>query len=82
MNYKMIARFMSRILLMEAAFMLPALIISAVDGVRDAVFGFVCGILITLAVSAVMGLVSRNAQLKFYAREGLICVVFRGLFSV
>ena len=74
MNYKMIARFMSRILLIEAAFMLPALIISAVDGVGDAVFGFVCGILITLAVSAVMGLVSRNAQLKFYAREGLICV--------
>ena len=74
MNYKMIARFMSRILLMEAAFMLPALIISAVDGVGDAIFGFVCGILITLAVSAVMGLISRNAKLKFYAREGLICV--------
>lgn len=74
MNYKMLGRMISQILLVEALFMLPALYICVHDGNRMAIKGFVFSIIIIMAVAGVMFLICRNAQKKFYAREGLVCV--------
>ena len=56
-------KFISQILFVEAAFMLPALLLSIVYGEQSAVRGFIGAIIITLIVAAI-----------FYAREGLVCV--------
>ena len=73
MNYKIMIRIHSWILLLASAFMAPALLISIVTSDRPAERGFTGAILITLAAAAVLRLVSRNAERKFYAREGLVC---------
>ena len=41
MNYKMMGKFISQILFVEAAFMLPALLLSIVYGEQSAVRGFI-----------------------------------------
>ena len=40
MNYKMMGKFLSQILIVEAGFMVPALLISLYTGSRAAVYGF------------------------------------------
>ena len=74
MNYRMMVKFISRILMVEAVFMLPALLIAVYHRERNTVFGFLTGIVITLAVSLVLYLFCRKARKGFYAREGLVCV--------
>ena len=74
MNYRMMGKFISRILMVEAVFMLPALLIAVYHRERNTVFGFLTGIVITLAVSLVLYLFCRKARKGFYAREGLVCV--------
>ena len=74
MNYKMMGKFISQILFVEAAFMLPALLLSIVYGEQSAVRGFIGAIIITLIVAAIMYVLCRNAVKRFYAREGLVCV--------
>ncbi len=74
MNYRMMGKFISRILMVEAVFMLPALLIAVYHRERNTVFGFLTGIVITLAVSLVLYLFCRKARNGFYAREGLVCV--------
>ena len=74
MNYRMRGKFISRILMVEAVFMLPALLIAVYHRERNTVFGFLTGIVITLAVSLVLYLFCRKARKGFYAREGLVCV--------
>ena len=74
MNYRMMGKFISRILMVEAGFMLPALLIAVYHRERNTVFGFLTGIVITLAVSLVLYLFCRKARKGFYAREGLVCV--------
>lgn len=49
MNYKMIGRILSWILLLEAAFMTPALVISACLGELEAVHAFALSMGLTLA---------------------------------
>lgn len=46
MNYKMMGKFLSQILIVEAGFMVPALLISLYTGSRAAVYGFGLSILI------------------------------------
>ena len=74
MNYKMMGKFLSRIIAIEGVLMLPALVISLVGGEWSAVNGF----LITLAVTVVLGgglmLLCRGAKSLFGAREGFACV--------
>ena len=67
-------KFISQILFVEAAFMLPALLLSIFYGEQAAVRGFVGAIIITLIVATVMYVLCRNAVKRFYAREGLVCV--------
>lgn len=74
MNYRMMGKFISRILMVEAGFMLPALLIAVYHGERNTIFGFLTGMVITLASALLLYLVCRKARKGFYAREGLVCV--------
>lgn len=74
MNYRMMGKFISRILMVEAIFMIPALLISVFHEESEAVFGFLTGIVITVVTSTLLYLLCRKAKKGFYAREGLVCV--------
>ena len=74
MNYKMMGRFLSLILAVEAAFMLPSVVISVVDGTHQTTKAFLISMLLILAISAVLFLISRRAPKIFFAKEGLFCV--------
>lgn len=74
MNYKMMGKFLSKILMVEAAFMVPALLISVFTKSWPAVYGFALSIGIILAVGIGMFLLCRNSKRRFYAREGMVCV--------
>lgn len=74
MNYRMMGKFISRILMVEAIFMIPALLISVFHEEAEAVFGFLTGIVITVVTSTLLYLLCRKAKKGFYAREGLVCV--------
>ncbi len=74
MNFKMIGRFVAQILLIESAFMIPALIISLYYHEVNALRGFILTILLLAALSLVLFLFCRGAKSAFYAREGFICV--------
>ncbi len=74
MNFKMIGRFCAQRLGVEAASMIPAMIIGFCDGDVRAGFAFLIGIAIAGAVSGVLALLSKGAKNSFFAREGLICV--------
>lgn len=74
MNYRMMGKFISRILLVEAVFMLPALLISLYRNERNSVYGFCSAIVITLASAVILAVLCRKAKRGFYAREGLVCV--------
>jgi trk system potassium uptake protein TrkH len=74
MNYKLIGRFISRILLLEALFMVPALLIGLLKSEEQTVFGFLTSIVITLLVSLILYRVCKNAKSGFHAKEGLVCV--------
>ena len=74
MNYKMMGRLIAQILLAEAAFMVPALIISLVGQDSQAILGFALSILVILAVAGMLMFFARKAKKGFYAREGMVCV--------
>ncbi len=74
MNYKMMGKFISRLLLVEAVFMLPPLLIGLFDRDMRAVCGFGAGIAAAAAVSFLLFVLCRGAEKRFYAREGLACV--------
>lgn len=74
MNYRMMGKFISRILMVEAVFMLPALLIAVYHGEQNTIFGFLTGMVITISVSLLLYLLCRKARKGFYAREGLVCV--------
>lgn len=74
MNYKMMGKFISRILLVEAVFMVPALLISIFKGETKSIVGFVSSIVIILVLAGIMMLLCGNSPKAFYAREGLVCV--------
>lgn len=60
--------------MVEAVFMIPALLISIFHEESEAVFGFLTGMVITVVTSALLYLICRKAKKGFYAREGLVCV--------
>lgn len=69
MNYKMMGRLIAQILLAEAAFMVPALIISLAGQDSQAILGFALSILVILAVAGVLMFFARKAKKGFYARR-------------
>ncbi|MBO6020073.1 MAG: TrkH family potassium uptake protein, partial [Clostridia bacterium] len=74
MNYKMLGRFISMILAIETASMVPALLISLVLRETGSVVGFLSAMAAAGAVSAILYFLSRGAGSGFYAREGMVCV--------
>ena len=74
MNYKMMGRFVSQILLVEAVFMIPALLVSLGYGEAAATRAFFITIALTGAVSGVLYIFCRKAPSAFYAKDGLVCV--------
>ena len=80
MNYKMMGKFISQILFVEAAFMLPALLISVLERNIPGIWGFALSIVITAAVASVLYVLCRHAVRRFYAREGLVCVGMSWIF--
>lgn len=74
MNYKMMGRFIGKILMVEAVFMVPAMAISLFEGEFESVWAFLWTlVVIVLAVGLLMWL-CRGPKNKFYAKEGLACV--------
>ena len=74
MNYKMLGRFISMILAIETASMIPALLISLFLREARSVVGFLSAMAAAGAVSALLFFLSRGAGSDFYAREGMVCV--------
>lgn len=74
MNYRMIGKFIGRILLIEGVFMLPALLISLFSGEYPTVWGFLGAIAVILAAAGLLALPGRGSRRSFYARDGLVCV--------
>ncbi len=74
MNYKMMARFIGRILMVEAVFMVPAMLISLWEKEFDAVWAFMWSLGIIMAVSGVLLFFCRGSKNRFYAKEGMACV--------
>ena len=68
MNYKMMGKFLSQILIMEAGFMIPALLISSLADLAT-VYGFGLSILITAGVGALMYYFCRNSTRRFCGRR-------------
>lgn len=74
MNYKMLGRFVGKILWVEAAFMIPALLISLWGREIPAVKGFLLSIAAIVVVAGLLTGLCKGSEKKFYAREGLACV--------
>ena len=74
MNYKMMGRFIGQILMVEAVFMVPAMIISLCYGEYPAMWSFLVTVAVCCAVSLVLHLMCKGAPSAFYAKEGLVCV--------
>lgn len=74
MNYKMMGKFMGRLLTVEAVFMLPAVLIGLWDREYAVVGAFLLSIAIIAAVSGLLSFLCRGAKTIFYAKEGLACV--------
>ena len=74
MNYKMMGRFIGHILLVEAVFMVPALLISLFKQEERACAGFVTSLGITMLLSLLLLVFCRGSKRSFKAREGLVCV--------
>lgn len=85
MNYRRILRIIGRILCVEAAFMLPALLISVFHGERAAAGGFALAIAALLVFGALLSRI-KPRRLAFFAREGMVTVgltwIAVSLFSV
>ena len=74
MNYKVVGKFISEILIVELVFMIPALLISVFCGETSSIFGFLGAMLATSLISLVLYLLCRKAKQRFFAKEGLVCV--------
>lgn len=74
MNYKMMGRFIGKILLVEAVFMVPAMLISLFEGEFISVRAFLWTIVSIMLVVGLLMWLCRGSKNKFYAKEGLACV--------
>ena len=74
MNVKMMGKFISQIITIEAVFMIPALVISLCYGENAAAQGFAATLALMILLAGTLYLVCRKAGRLFGAREGLVCV--------
>ena len=74
MNYKSLGHFTALILLIEAALMLPALVLSFVFGEPDSTVAYLKTLMIILALGGLLWLLSKGEKANdFYEKEGLAC---------
>ncbi len=73
MNYRMIINIIAKIVSVEAAFMLPALVISLAKGERESAIAFAVTVLIMAVISLPL-LLKKPRSAFFDAREGLVTV--------
>ena len=76
MNFKMMGKFISQIVAIEAVFLLPALVISLCCGEWTAVQGFLIALAAMIILSGALYVLCRKAGRLFGAREGFVCVSF------
>lgn len=74
MNFKRMSRFFSLVLLAEAIFLIPPIVISIFDGTHSVTLGFAATLGVALLLSVLFGLLSRNAEGALYTKEGFVCV--------
>ena len=74
MNYKLMGRFISKILMVEAVFMVPAMLISLWEREYGAVRAFMWTLGAVVLAAGLLRLLSKGSQNKFYAKGGLACV--------
>ncbi len=74
MNYKMMGRFISKILMVEAAFMVPAMLISLYEGEFASVRAFMWTLAAIVLLVVLLMWLCKGSKNKFYAKEGLACV--------
>lgn len=67
-------RFIGKMLIVEAVFMLPALLISLFAGERSSVWAFLISMMGIALVAAFLLFICKGSKNKFFAREGLVCV--------
>lgn len=73
MNYKKINRFLSGILILEAVFMIPAMLICIYYKETKVALSFLATIGISIVLAGILYLFSRNPSNGFHQREGLVC---------
>lgn len=74
MNYKMMGRFIGKILMVEAAFMVPAMLISLYEGEFASVRAFMWTLAAIILLVVLLMWLCKGSKNKFYAKEGLACV--------
>lgn len=74
MNYKMMGRFIGKILMVEAAFMVPAMLISLYEGEFASVRAFMWTLAAIVLLVVLLMWLCKGSRNKFYAKEGLACV--------
>ncbi len=74
MNFKSMGRFIAQILLIEAGFMAPALILALVFREKTSVGAYSLTLAIILLCSLLLYLLTRGARQEFHEKEGLACV--------
>lgn len=72
MNRKMIGKVLSFLLLLECLFLLPSALISIYDGERVALRAIFATMVLSAGAGALLWLVCRKAQGRFYARESFL----------
>jgi trk system potassium uptake protein TrkH len=75
MNYKMMGKLIGYILIIEAVFMIPSLLIGLFKGEKTSVMGFALSIFILVALGALfIVLCSKGVRKGFKEKEGFVCV--------
>ena len=65
MNYRMVGKFIGKILMVEAVFMIPSLFLALWDGEPEVVRAFAFSMAITLVLSLFLSYLGRSSQNKF-----------------
>ncbi len=76
MNFKMILRIQSYIMIILGVMMIPSLLISVFTGDQAAILGFLVGIGTAFLLGILGFCFTKNADRRFYAREGMVTTGF------
>jgi trk system potassium uptake protein TrkH len=74
MNYKMMGRLLGYILMVEAVFMVPALLISLLKNEKTSVVGFCASIAIIVMLGVILINLCKGGKKGFKAKDGFVCV--------